>query len=196
MEMVFTKFLPVVRQHASTPNVELEFRVGKINRGSFDTNVGPDTYKKALARLMKYKAWEKTAVSQDTIYYSQNGRRAVSNDVTDDITRVVKQKITKVDQALENQPFDIRLGVATETPYDLDDEDDFDEMKKRTRHSFIRKNLSIDVSMIKGNPDDPDCEDDTSYQIELEIIDPKKIGTDEECYKLMYKIFDVLKITT
>jgi hypothetical protein len=196
MEMVFTKFLPVVRQHASTPNVELEFRVGKINRGSFDTNVGPDTYKKALARLMKYKAWEKTAVSQDTIYYSQNGRRAVSNDVTDDITRVVKHKITKVDQALENQPFDIRLGVATETPYDPDDEDDFDEMKKRTRHSFIRKNLSIDVSMIKGNPDDPDCEDDTSYQIELEIIDPKKIGTDEECYKLMYKIFDVLKITT
>ena len=194
--MVFPKFLPVIRKHANTPNVELEFRIGKMNRGRFDTNVGPDTYKKALRRLMKYNAWEKTSVSQDTIYYSRNGRRAVSNDDTDNVIRVIKLKIDKVDQELDNQPFDIRLGIATETPYEPDDDDDFDEMKKRMRHSFVRNNLCIDVSMIKGNPDDPDCEDDTSYQIELEIIDPKKVGTDEECYKLMHKIFDVLKITT
>lgn len=196
MEALFAKFSPVVRSHSTKPNVELEFRVGKMNRGRFDTNVGKEAYTKALMNLAKYKGWEKTSKSEDTIYYGLNGRRAVCNPETGDVKRVVKNRVEVVDQNLEGQPFDVRLGVSTEVPYEPDEEEEvFEETKTRVRHSFIRKNLAIDVSAVQGSPDDPDCDEDMSYQIELEIIDPKNIGDDNQLYNLMYKVFDVLKIT-
>lgn len=193
MDDMYAKFLPVIRKYEKTPNVELEFRVGKMNRGRFDTNVGKETYSKVLMALNQYAGWESKMETEDTVYYGQNGRRAVCNAKTDEVKRVIKKKIEVVDHALENQPFDVRLGVATETPYEPDeDEEVFDETKTRTRHSFVRKNLVIDVSRVKGNPEDMDTDEDTVYQIELEIL---KVGTDQEMFNMMYKILDVLKVT-
>lgn len=193
MDDVYAKFLPVIRHYESTPNVELEFRLGKMNRGRFDTNVGRDTYDKVLRALNKYEGWESKTESEDVVYYGQNGRRAVCNTKTDEVKRVVKHKLAVVDHELENQTFDVRLGVATETAYEpTEDEEIFDETKNRTRHSFVRKNLVIDVSKVKGNPDDPDMDEDTVYQIELEIL---KVGEDWEMFNMFHKIFDVLKIT-
>ena len=56
----------------------------------------------------------------------------------------------------------------------------------------MRKNLSIDVSMIKGTPDDPDCDEDTQYQIELEIIDPKLVVDDNILFPIVHKVFDLM----
>ena len=36
-------------------------RLGKINRGSFDTNVGQQMFEKVLAGLKKYQGWEHTS---------------------------------------------------------------------------------------------------------------------------------------
>ena len=57
----------------------------------------------------------------------------------------------------------------------------------------MRKNLSIDLSKVQGNPDDPDDDDDTSYQIEMEIIEPAKLQSRDEAFKLVYKVFDLMK---
>jgi hypothetical protein len=184
----------LITKHAGTPHIELEFRLGKIGRGQFDTNVGKDTFEKALRRLVKYSGWEKKVTTRSTIYYAKNGRRAVSDDDTDEVVRVIKKRIHVSDFKLDDQPFDVRLGISTEVPYELDDSDEFDELKTRTRYSFIRKNLSIDISEVKGNPDDPDSEDDTSFHIELEIIKPSDIGSDDELSNLIHKIYDVLAI--
>jgi hypothetical protein len=48
--------------------------------------------------------------------------------------------------------------------------------------------------MIKGTPDDPDCDEDTQYQIELEIIDPSKVTDDHVLYPLVNKVFDLLNV--
>lgn len=36
--------------------------------------------------------------------------------------------------------------------------------------------------------------EDTTYQVELEIIDPSKVNTRDELYILLHKIFDLLKL--
>jgi hypothetical protein len=49
------------------------------------------------------------------------------------------------------------------------------------------------MSVIKGDPDDKDCDEDTTYQIELEIINPTLVSDRDTLYNLIYKVFDVLK---
>ena len=50
------------------------------------------------------------------------------------------------------------------------------------------------MTIVKGNPDDKDCDDDTNYQIELEIIDPTKIQNKIEIYNILHKVFDIMKL--
>ena len=87
----------------------------------------------------------------------------------------------------------MRLGISTEEPFEYDGEETSTEQKAKERWSFVRKNLSIDMSIVKGNPDDKDCDDDTVYQIELEIIKPELVSDRDIMYNLLYKIFDLLK---
>ena len=194
METLYPKFQQVIHKYKKHPNVEIEFRLGKVNRGSFDTNVGEDMYKKVMEGLMMYKGWEKVKVSHDQIFYGEGGRRAVSNEDTDEVVRVIKTKLIKVDHICEGRPLDVRLGISTEVPCEPEEDEVYTESKQRTRYSFIRKNLSIDVSMIKGTPDDPDCDEDTQYQIELEIIDPSKVTDDNVLYPLVNKVFDLMNV--
>jgi hypothetical protein len=86
----------------------------------------------------------------------------------------------------------VRLGVSTETPFEYDGETAV-EQKAKERWSFVRKNLSIDISKVQGNPDDPDCDDDTSYQIEMEIIDLSKLDSRDTVFNLLHKVFDLMK---
>jgi len=187
-------FTPVIAKYLKVPNHEIEIRLGKINRGKFDTNIGLDSYKRALNGLQQYEGWESIKMSTDTIYYGTEGRRATLNEETEQITRVIKKRVEVQDFQME--PFDVRLGISTEIPYeDTADEEVFEETKQRVRHSFIRKNLSIDLSCIKGSPDDMDAESDMSFQLELEIIDPAAVSSEPELYNILYKVFDVMKIT-
>lgn len=194
METLYPKIQQVVHKYKNHPHVEIEFRLGKVNRGSFDTNVGEATYKKVLQGLMMYKGWERQKVTHDQVFYGENGRRAVSSEDSDEVTRVIKTKLVKVDHVCEDRPLDVRLGISTEVPCEPEEDEVYTESKQRTRYSFIRKNLSIDVSMIKGTPDDPDCDEDTQYQIELEIIDPSKVTDDHVLFPMVNKVFDLMNV--
>jgi hypothetical protein len=195
METLYPKISEVIHRYKNQPNVEIEFRLGKVNRGSFDTNVGPEVYQKAMQGLMLYGGWESTKVSNDQIFYGQNGRRAVTNLDTDDTVRIIKTKVAKVDHVCEGRSLDVRLGISTEIEQAGEDDDDvYDKVKQRTRYSFVRKNLRIDVSMIKGSPDDLDCDEDLQYQVELEIINPKLVKDDHVLFPIVNKIFDLMNV--
>lgn len=197
METLYPKINEVILRYKDEPNIEIEFRLGKLNRGSFDTNVGPEIYQQVMQGLMLYQGWESTKVSNDQIFYGENGRRAVTNMDTDDTVRIIKTKVAKVDHVCEGRPLDVRLGISTEVKQsDEDDNDVYDKVKQRTRYSFVRKNLSIDVSMIKGSPDDLDCDEDIQYQVELEIINPALIRDDYTLYPLVNKVFDLMNVIT
>jgi hypothetical protein len=194
MQEMYAQFSPIVSNFLKSPNHEIEFRLGKMSRGKFDTNVGVDAYNNVIRGLSSFNGWEEIKRSNSTIYYGTNGRRAIIDNNTDDITRCIKEKVHVADFQME--PFDIRLGISTEIPYEpIEDEEEFENTKTRIRHSFIRKNLSIDVSAISGTPDDMDDEQDTVYQIEMEIINPGNVENEQQLFNIMYKISDVMKIT-
>jgi len=199
MTTLFTAWESTIDEYKDQPNVEIEIRLGKVNRGTFDTNVGQDTFEKVLRRLRKYEGWESTKESQSTVYMdTAAGKRVVMNDITDEMEScVVKKRLLVKDQVLDGFLVDARLGISSEVPYDreADTEENFTRVKKRKRYSFVRKGLSIDMSEVSGDADDKDSEEATEYQIELEILNPPVNAADRhQVFNIVYKISDICKI--
>ena len=192
MNQLFEKVNPIFSKFQLEKNVEFEMRLGKINRGAFDTNVGQVMFEKILKGLKKYKGWESTKKTNDVAYYHDN-IRLVINDDTEETTQVVKDKLVNVDHGLVNCPLDVRFAVAKETPFEKGDIE-FTTARQRNRESFVRKNLSIDMTIVAGNPADLDSEEEIMYQVEFEIIDPKIIRDNDTLYNIVYKVSDVLKL--
>lgn len=190
MNNLFENVYPIFLKFQNEKYIEFEMRLGKINRGSFDTNVGQQMFEKVLSGLKKYKGWEHVSKKNDVAYYKDNIRLIIDDD-TDESVQVIKQKLVKTDYSLDNKHFDVRFSVAKETPCQQV-VDEFTSARKRTRESFIRKNLSIDMTIITGNPADLDSEEENTYQIEFEIIDPKKVCDRDTLYNIIHKIQDVL----
>jgi hypothetical protein len=193
MDALFAKWSPIINSHKSKPNIEIEFRFGRRGHKMFDVNVGRDAFQKLLVSLDSYKGWESKKHTTSTVYYFPGNKRLTVDEESDEQVGVIKKRVQVDDFELQGHPLDIRLGISTEEPFEYDGEETSTEQKTKERWSFIRKNLSIDLSMIKGDPDDKDCDDDTSYQAEMEIIDPSRVNTREELYNILYKVFDLLK---
>ncbi len=194
METFFTQWESLIRKHESTPSVEVEIRFGKMNRGSFDTNVSKETYEKVLRRLKRYDGWESVEETDTSNFYYDGGRRATYDNIKDVMTAcVMKKRVIVDDVSLDNELFDIRLGISTETPCEHDGEEEYTKIRNRKRVSFLRKDLRIDVTAVSGDPDDPDSENEMEYQVELELL--RIPESRNELYNMVYKVFDVLKIT-
>ena len=201
---IYDKWAPIINMHKNTPGTEIEIRFGRAGRGGFDTNVGQQTFKKVLGALERYTEWETKKHTKSTVYYFEEPgtetrpdrrsyKRLTVDDETDEQVGHIKKRVKVDDFVLDGKPLDVRLGVSTEEPFEYDGEETSTEQKAKERWSFVRKNLSIDLSIIKGNPDDPDSDEDTTYQIELEIIKPELVNDQDTMYNLLYKIFDLLK---
>ena len=73
-----------------------------------------------------------------------------------------------------------------------DTEFNMTRIKKRT--SFIRKNLTIDMTIVDGGEhEDLDNEDETFYEVELEIIDVKNVD-DNKFKNILNKVENILDI--
>lgn len=191
---LFHAWEPIIRKYESNPHTEIEIRLGKINRTSFDTDLTKDTYEKILRRLQRYKEWESVTEYDTTVFYFQNGGRVTYDNVLDqEIESVIKKPLEKVNFSLQKQPFDVRLGVSTEIPFERDEDEQAVSSRTKKRMSFLRKNLKIDVTAVTGDPDDPDSESETQYQVELEFV--KVPESRDELYNMVLKVFDVLKIS-
>jgi mRNA capping enzyme, beta chain len=187
------KWGPIIEAHKAKPNTEIEFRFGRQCGARFDTNVGQATFEQVRKALNKYQEWESTKHTNSTVYYFEGSKRLTVDEETDEQVGQIKKRVQVDDFPLENAPLDVRLGVSTEEPFEYDGEETSTEQKTKERWSFVRKNLSIDLSIVKGNPDDKDADDDTVYQIEMEIVDPSALAAGPETFNLLHKIFDLLK---
>lgn len=189
---LFHQWEPIINAHKNSPHTEIEIRLGRKSGHKFDTNVGKESFVKVLKALEGYTGWEQKRHYSSDVYYFEGGKRLMINEETDERESVIKQRVQVNDFELNGLPFDVRLGVSTEIPFEYDDET-ATEQKTKERWSFVRKNLQIDVSRITGTPDDPDDDEDTVYQIEMEVIDPQKIQSRDEMFNMVYKVFDVMK---
>lgn len=204
-QMVFDKWSKIIEEQKTQENIEIEIRLGRANGKKFDTNVGQAAFEKVLRALNKYAGWESKNHTTSTVYYFEaegtgtsradrkSFKRLSVDEATDEQVGQVKTRVTVNDVELPGQPLDARLGISTEVPWEYDGEETSTEQKTKERWSFVRKNLSIDMTVVTGTPDDKDSDEDTTYQIEMEIIDPSQIENKIELFNLLYKVFDVLK---
>jgi len=173
---VFGKLSPSFEKYVNTPYVEMEFRLGKFNGKFFDTNIGKDKYQTIYKGLSKYEGWEKIVKNETQVFFrDSDGIRIIVNDDGDKIV-MNKRKLKNEDfKKIPNIPFDFRFGISEEKIIS-DDNLVMDKSKTKKRVSFIRKNVTIDMTEVTGDSNDIDSEEAISYQCEIEIMDPKKIN--------------------
>lgn len=192
---IFERVKPVFDKYRNEEHIEFEVRIGKFNCGTFDTNVGKAEFETILDGLKRYDGWERVVSTAEEVFYRESDNLRISIDENTSEEKIVqKDKVHKEDfDKLVNAPFDIRFGVSVETPIE-DYEGDMDKKKMKRRMSFVRKNLSIDMTIVQGDVEDLDTEDPNSYQIELEIIDPKLVKDDNELFNILHKVKDLFNI--
>ena len=185
------KVLAIFEAHKNEGDVEVEIRLGKHNGSLFDTNVGKDVWKRVLTGLKKYDGWESTKMTTSEVYYNDgNNVRITCDEDTGEQTMI--QKISVVKEDFKREPLDVRFCVAREIP--TSGEYEMDRKRTKTRHSFVRKNLSIDMTISSGDNADMDSEEEASYQIELEIVKPSDVDSIYKFQNILQKIDDLCKL--
>ena len=183
--------LPTFEALKAEENIEVEIRLGKHNGSLFDTNVGRDTWERTLKGLKNYDGWESTNYTESDVYYNDNSNvRITSNEDTGEQTMI--QKISVVKEDFKCEPLDVRVCIAREIP--ISGEYEMDRKRTKVRHSFVRKNLSIDMTISSGDNVDMDSEEEASYQIELEIVKPGDVDSVYKLFNIINKVADLVKI--
>ena len=189
---------PIVDKYKDEENIEMEFRLGRFNGTFFDTNIGDKTYADFIRGFSSYTGWETIEENTYDVYSREdNNIRLTVDNKTGEDTLIKKERIENIDfKNLNKSPFDIRFSVSRETPIN-DEEYDNNEWHrniKKERCSYIRKNLSIDRTVTAGETLDKDSEVSTIYQLELEIIDPKKLTDIDTLFNICHKIKDIFNM--
>ncbi len=182
-----------VLPHLEKNNLEIEFRLGKKNGSYFDTNIQKDNFEKLYRRLSKYPHWDAIKKQKACVFHGRRkGLRVVYDEDTEEQKCISKYNVTNKDVILK-EPFDVRIAVSIENPATYDPEkDQFILEVKRERTSFIRKGLSIDMSIVEN--EDKESEDKLVYRVELEIIEPYSLLDEKKITNHFQKVFDVLKL--
>jgi len=190
------KLYPIFLKYKEDPHIEFETRLGKFNGKMFDTNVGKESFDRVMIGLQKYMGWEKIIGMEQTVFYRESDSvRFTIDEANGDETLIRKERIKNEDfKNMKETPFDIRFSVSKEIPLNDDTNRDMDKKKTKKRVSFIRKNLSIDMTICIGDPHDMDAEESVSYQIEFEIIDPRNVHNKDEMFNIIHKVKDVFNL--
>tara|TARA_R100000908_G_C3749114_1_gene143930 strand:+ start:845 stop:1426 length:582 start_codon:yes stop_codon:yes gene_type:complete len=185
------KVLPIFEAHKNEEDIEIEIRLGKHNGSLFDTNVGKDTWKRVLKGLKKYDGWESVKTTSADVYYNDaNNVRITCDEESGEQTMI--QKISVIKDDFKRDPLDVRFCVAREIP--TSGEYDMDRKRTKTRHSFVRKNLSIDMTISSGDNVDMDSEEEAMYQIEMEVVKPSDVDSIYKFQNILQKIDDLCKL--
>jgi len=188
---------PILDKYKNDKYVEMEFRLGKFNGTFFDTNVGKDAFYKFKEGLEIYTGWEKIVNSSCEVYYRNNhNNRLTIDQTTEEDTLICKEKVFTQDfKHLNKSPYDIRFNVSNEIPIEDTGDNQWDRNKIKERFSYIRKNLSIDMTICSGMVQDMDAEDSHTYQVEFEIIEPNKVDDIDTLFKIIHKIKDFFNMS-
>ena len=189
---IFQLVKPAFDNHKSKSHLEVEVRLGRHNGKFFDTNLGQDTFSRILEALNKYDGWEDVA-TEDTEVFIKDRLRMVLNESTDNQDIHEKVRVENIDLHLKDRPLDARVSFSQEIPVeDFDTDTEMDSVRIKHRDSFLRKNLRIDCTTVQGGSVDPDSEEEVQYQVEMEIVDPIKVKTDNDLFNILYKLQDIL----
>jgi len=196
-EIIVKKIESAFENNKNDPEIEVEIRLGKFNGKMFDTNVGKEVFDRIFRGLSQYQGWEnKKETNSEVFYRDRDSIRMTIDEDTGDQAIIQKRSMFKEDfKKIKGAPYDIRFSICKEVAQPDDMElNDMDRKRFKKRISFIRKNLSIDMTISTGDSEDMDNEDPTSYQVEFEIVKPEDVSSRNELFNIIYKINDVFKL--
>jgi hypothetical protein len=133
------------------PNLELEFRLGKIKKNRFDTNIKETSYYKIKALLDKSESCKVLSSEYVDIFYEDVRYNNITN------TYIQKKSLHKED--LSNNIYDIRISVSQELPATCKKKETYRRNKKRDQYIF--RNWSIDLTIVT-------LDNNITYECELE----------------------------
>jgi len=191
IQSIAEKVSAAFEAHKNEEHIEVEIRLGKHNGSLFDTNVGKETFERVLKGLKKYDGWESVKTTTTDVYYDDTNSVRISSD-EDTGEQMMIQKIKVLKEDFKCEPLDVRFSISREIP--TTGQYEMDRKRNKLRHSFVRKNLSIDMTISTGDTVDMDAEDDSSYQIELEIIKPDDVTSYNQLFNILHKISDLSKL--
>ena len=191
IQSITEKVSAAFEAHKNEEHIEVEIRLGKHNGSLFDTNVGKETFERVLKGLNKYDGWESVKTTTTDVYYDDTNSVRISSD-EDTGEQTMIQKINVLKDDFKCEPLDVRFSISREIP--TTGQYEMDRKRNKLRHSFVRKNLSIDMTISTGDTVDMDAEDDSSYQIELEIIKPDYVTSYNQLFNILHKISDLSKL--
>ena len=187
---------PILDNYKNEEYIEMEFRLGKYNGTFFDTNIGEKKYIAILNGLNKYTSWDRIVRAETEVFYrDKDNLRITIDESTNEETIVKKERVHVEDfKQIKDTPFDIRFSVCKEIPMEHDYDSEMDGKKTKTRTSYVRKNVSIDVTSISGNTKDMDSEDPFTYQVEFEIMKPQNVEDKDTLFNIIHKIKDLFNM--
>lgn len=168
------------------PGIEVEVRLGKMSNGMFDTNLGQTLFKRLVRSLEKYQKWENVTEVDDEVFYWHDGIRCIYGE---NGSCVYEKKTPIIKKDLSLKKMDCRLAISKETQIQPVS-GDATRSVSRHRKSFLRKNVRIDCTIVSGDSEDKDCEDQDRYQIELEFLD---VSSDQLIFSALHKVKDLIE---
>ena len=196
MDAVYDAFKPSFTTHHNKKHIEVEFRLGKINGNRFDPDIGKKPFDCVMEFLGQYKGWESVENSEYDVYNGPENFRTLIDESKGTRTSMIKKKLINKNFKTSGLAYDVRMSIATENPKDETGEEVYETIFHKNRRSFVRKGLRIDMTKTSGEADDIDAENATSYQVELEIIDPNGTNDRTQLRNHVQKIGDILKCFT
>lgn len=182
----------VFMKNRSKKHVEVEFRLGKFHGKHFNPDVGKVNFDKLMKALKNFKGWESVTESSYEIFYGPKNLRTTIDEENDKRESVIKTRIENVNCVTQNLPFDVRMSISTEKPYEDTGDEEYTDSVCKKRISFVRKGLSIDMTEVQGDNDDIDSEQESTYHVEFEIIKPHTVTDKNTLFNHINKIENLL----
>ena len=176
-------------------NISNEFRLGKFNGTFFDTNIGEKMYISILKGLSKYTGWDRIVQSETEVFFREKDNlRITIDESTNEETIIKKERCTlRILNNLKERLLIYDFQCVKKYQWTMTMKVKW-MVKKQKRTSYIRKNVSIDVTSISGNTQDMDSEDPFTYQVEFEIIKPQNVEDKDTLFNIIHKIKDLFNI--
>jgi len=182
-----------IEKYAEVPNLEVEFRLGYINKDEFKTDIGKSFFDKISEQLFESEMLEKKLIFDKTKDYFYNGRRLTVSDSNPKGTCIRKEKLAVVDFSINDSGFDMRVSFSKEIPSKRFDISKSNYARVKERSSFHHKHLRFDMTNVTV---EDNTVEDHLFEIELEImeIDFTKMSSHYLIHDALLKINDMVNM--
>lgn len=185
MKELVDKLVPYFEKYKDVDGLEIEFRLGYIEKSGFSPNLSDTYFNKVINILNESSSFRKISSKQTDTYYEVDGETIRKSDETGKCT--IKKRLCNID--IRYEPFDVRVSFSKEESTEFADEENTEELFTRTkeRDSFLYKYWSYDLTTVtNGNK--------KTHEIELEIKDTKKSEIEYLVESSLLKIQDISRM--